>query len=135
MPDVLLELVALSSKNEYIAVVIMNRPAAKNALNKSLSLNLARILGELRQRQDVRVVILMGSGNCFCAGKPLACEGCIRSAARATERSIGGRRSLPNASGAHRTSRSESIILMGSPQQREIIQVLTYWIRCLPIPP
>lgn len=71
MPSVLLELVAISGKgkDEYIAIVIFNRPSAKNAMNKELSLNLARVLGELRERKDVRVVILMGAGNCFCAGK------------------------------------------------------------------
>ena len=49
----------------------VNRPEAKNALNKELSLELARILGDLRGRDDIRVCILIGSGQCFCAGAGL----------------------------------------------------------------
>lgn len=68
MPVVLLELVGVPDTTEYVAVVTLNRPEAKNALNKELSLELARILGELRSRDDIRVCIVIGSGQCFCAG-------------------------------------------------------------------
>jgi hypothetical protein len=69
MPLVLLELVGLPGMKEYVAVVTLNRPDAKNALNKELSLKLASMLGELRDREDIRVCILMGAGHCFCAGE------------------------------------------------------------------
>lgn len=68
MPIVLLELVGIPDTKEYAAVVTLNRPQAKNALNKELSLKLASTLGHLRSRDDIRVCILIGAGHCFCAG-------------------------------------------------------------------
>lgn len=68
MSVVLLELVGVPRTKDYVAVVTLNRPAAKNALNKELSVELARTLGELRSRDDIIVCIVIGSGHCFCAG-------------------------------------------------------------------
>lgn len=78
MPVVLLELVGVPGTKEYVAVVTLNRPQAKNALNKELSLELASTLGDLRSRDDIRVCIIIGSGQCFCAGEVCAveCQSC-----------------------------------------------------------
>jgi enoyl-CoA hydratase len=72
MPVVLLEFVGVPGTEDYVAVVTLNRPQAKNALNKELSLELASTLGELRSRDDIKVCILMGAGHCFCAGESLS---------------------------------------------------------------
>lgn len=67
MPNVLLEWCEVSPGCKY-AIVTLNRPAAKNALNKALSEELAQALNSARIREDVRCVVLIGAGGCFSAG-------------------------------------------------------------------
>ena len=55
-----------------IAVVILNRPEAMNALSKALRADLARVMREMDARDDVRAVILTGAGTrAFTAGLDL----------------------------------------------------------------
>ena len=51
--------------------LVLNRPAALNAMNSLLVNELHTVLDELRQDQTVRVVILRGAGRGFCAGLDL----------------------------------------------------------------
>lgn len=51
-----------------VAVVTMNRPAALNTLTIETLDQLADILAQLNRRNDVRAIILTGSGGAFAAG-------------------------------------------------------------------
>lgn len=55
-----------------IATVTLNRPHALNAINLALAEALSATCGHLRERNDVRVVIVTGAGErAFCAGADL----------------------------------------------------------------
>ena len=51
--------------------VTLNRPQVKNALNPTLIGELRTVFQNLRERRDVKVVILRGAGGTFCAGADL----------------------------------------------------------------
>jgi enoyl-CoA hydratase len=55
-----------------VAVVRMNRPDRRNAMNYALLSALYDALGELREDRACRVIILTGTGKGFCAGLDLA---------------------------------------------------------------
>ena len=54
-----------------IAVVTINRPEARNAVNGEVARGIARATDELDARGDVRVLVLTGAGGNFCAGMDL----------------------------------------------------------------
>ena len=55
-----------------IATVTLNRPHALNAISRALAEELSACCGLLRERTDIRVVILTGAGErAFCAGADL----------------------------------------------------------------
>ncbi len=51
--------------------VTLNRPEVKNALNPTLIGELKQVFDILRDRRDIKVVILRGAGDTFCAGADL----------------------------------------------------------------
>lgn len=51
-----------------IATLTLNRPESGNALNKDLVEQLTEVLNAIENDDDVRVVVLTGKGNMFCAG-------------------------------------------------------------------
>jgi len=51
-----------------VAVVTLNRPRRRNALNRELLQALRKMIVELRCDIDIRVVVLTGAGKSFCAG-------------------------------------------------------------------
>ncbi len=51
--------------------VTLNRPEVKNALNPTLIGEMKQVFAALRDRRDIKVVILRGAGGCFCAGADL----------------------------------------------------------------
>ena len=51
--------------------VTLNRPEVKNALNPILIGELRSVFEVLRDRRDIKVVILRGAGGTFCAGADL----------------------------------------------------------------
>lgn len=53
---------------EKIAVVTLNRPDARNAINPELKRELETIWLDLADDQDVNVIVLTGAGAAFCAG-------------------------------------------------------------------
>lgn len=56
-----------------VATLILNRPQARNALNRTLRRELLAVLTRLRDDPSVRVVILTGTGEkAFCAGGDLS---------------------------------------------------------------
>lgn len=53
---------------DAVATVVLARPDARNALNAGLIEELARCMEELAEDDNVRVVVLTGEGDFFCAG-------------------------------------------------------------------
>ena len=58
----------LVEKEGAVAKVILNRPDARNALANTMRQDLVRIYDELNDDDSVRVIVLTGAGNAFCAG-------------------------------------------------------------------
>ncbi|MDG6220066.1 MAG: enoyl-CoA hydratase/isomerase family protein [Candidatus Thermoplasmatota archaeon] len=58
----------LVEKDTCIAIVTIHSPGNKNALSVGLADELFRALERTSREEDVRVVVLTGSGACFCAG-------------------------------------------------------------------
>lgn len=54
-----------------LAIVQLNRPAARNALSRALMRELTRTARELSERSDIDVVLLTGAGGVFSAGADL----------------------------------------------------------------
>jgi isohexenylglutaconyl-CoA hydratase len=51
--------------------VTLNRPQVKNALNPTLIGELRAVFRNLRERRDIKTVVLRGAGGTFCAGADL----------------------------------------------------------------
>ncbi len=66
MPDALLAEVA-----EGIAVLSINRPGQRNAVNEAVARSVAAAFDELDPRPDVRAFVLTGAGGTFSAGMDL----------------------------------------------------------------
>lgn len=60
--------VYLESLAEGVAVVVINRPEAKNALNAAVRRQLAEQFSSLGQRDEVRAIVLTGGDQAFVAG-------------------------------------------------------------------
>nr|AAC77915.1 enoyl CoA hydratase [Rhodococcus fascians] len=54
-----------------IAVITINRPASRNAVNREVAEQIAAAIDELDSRDDLVVGILTGAGGSFCAGMDL----------------------------------------------------------------
>ena len=54
-----------------VSVITINRPKAKNAINRAVTLGVAAALDELDERDDLTLGILTGAGGTFCAGMDL----------------------------------------------------------------
>jgi len=61
----------LTDVQDGIATVTMNRPEKRNALSPQLIDALGQALQDLEHRSEVRVMILTGAGQSFCAGMDL----------------------------------------------------------------
>ncbi|MBN8624222.1 MAG: enoyl-CoA hydratase/isomerase family protein [Planctomycetes bacterium] len=55
----------------HTAVVTLNRPEKRNALNRALLAELQQTFEDLHLEKRVRAVVLTGAGNVFCAGMDL----------------------------------------------------------------
>ena len=54
-----------------IAWVILNRPEERNAMNPTMHYEMLDVLDELRFDDDVRILVLTGEGESWCAGQDL----------------------------------------------------------------
>lgn len=60
---------------DSIAVISNNNPSKKNAFDDDMDVQLFTILGELKERKDVRAVIWRGEGDAWSAGRDLSVIG------------------------------------------------------------
>jgi enoyl-CoA hydratase/carnithine racemase len=63
--------VVLYEKRDRIALVTLNRPEAKNAVDPEMHEGLCRAWADFRDDPDLDVAILSGAGETFCAGADL----------------------------------------------------------------
>jgi enoyl-CoA hydratase len=61
----------LTQVDNGVAVITINRPQAKNAVNGAVARGIAAAVEEFDRRSDVRVLVLTGAGGTFCAGMDL----------------------------------------------------------------
>ena len=66
MNTVLLEI------KDKIAIITINRPEKRNAINQQVRSELYEILKEVDSRDDIRVAVITGSGDVFVAGADIA---------------------------------------------------------------
>jgi len=59
------------SQNGHIAVLTINRPEARNALNPEVLVKLATAWKRVRDDENIRVAVICGTGPAFCAGMDL----------------------------------------------------------------
>lgn len=62
------EVLGIEKQGDGVAVVTLNRPEKRNALNGELRQAIIDALGELEADDDAKAVVLCGSGGTFCAG-------------------------------------------------------------------
>ena len=62
--------IVIKKENE-IATLTLNRPQVKNAMNPRMHLEMVEALSELEEDDEVRVLVLTGAGDSFCAGQDL----------------------------------------------------------------
>ena len=60
--------IVLYEKNETVGKIIINRPESLNALNSSVLIALNEVLAQIEEDEDLRVIIITGSGRSFVAG-------------------------------------------------------------------
>ena len=58
-------------RDGHIALVTLNRPDARNAINPEVGVRLAEAWHEVRDNDSIRVAVLTGRGSAFCAGADL----------------------------------------------------------------
>lgn len=61
----------LTSAENGVLTITLNRPEAKNAANKALAEGVAAAIDELESNDELRVAILTGAGGTFCSGMDL----------------------------------------------------------------
>jgi enoyl-CoA hydratase/carnithine racemase len=61
----------LVERDGAVAILTLNRPTTRNALNRELVVALGRALASAAEDADVRAVVLTGSGGSFCSGADL----------------------------------------------------------------
>lgn len=72
MNETVVKTVLVEKRSDGIAIVTLNRPEAANALSKQMLSDFRKILEDLKNDLQVRVVLLTGEGEkAFCAGADL----------------------------------------------------------------
>jgi trans-feruloyl-CoA hydratase/vanillin synthase len=61
----------LIKKSDGVAVITLNRPTKRNAMNPTLHRDMTAALEELRSDDAAKVIVITGAGEVFCAGMDL----------------------------------------------------------------
>lgn len=64
-------MIQLNQQDNGVAVLSLNRPEVRNAINPELIADLSQQLTNLSKQPDLRLVVLKGEGKSFCAGADL----------------------------------------------------------------
>jgi enoyl-CoA hydratase len=64
--------VLICEEHDAVAIITLNRPEKRNALSRQLRDEIVSCLAELEQNENIKAVIITGSGDSFCAGFDLA---------------------------------------------------------------
>eukprot|EP01121_Diplochlamys_sp_Union-15-3_P001203 TRINITY_DN11065_c0_g1_i1.p1 TRINITY_DN11065_c0_g1~~TRINITY_DN11065_c0_g1_i1.p1 ORF type:complete len:265 (-),score=36.81 TRINITY_DN11065_c0_g1_i1:108-902(-) len=64
----------LLSVEKHVATITLNRPQRGNSITGTMSSKLLEVLNTLEKNDDVRVVVITGSGKYFCTGMDLGAE-------------------------------------------------------------
>jgi enoyl-CoA hydratase/carnithine racemase len=62
----------LIKKEDGVATVILNRPEMRNAMNLTMADEMPKVMAQLQIDDQVRAILLTGSGRDFCSGADLA---------------------------------------------------------------
>jgi enoyl-CoA hydratase len=73
--ETIMEQAVLFDVNEGVALITLNRPERRNALNQALLSQLYDALDRVRDEDAVTAAIITGQGKAFCSGIDLACLG------------------------------------------------------------
>ncbi len=65
------QLIQIDLSTPHIAIIKINRPEVKNALNTAVRKQLAQAFAEQSSNDEVRVIVLTGGDECFAAGADL----------------------------------------------------------------
>ncbi|KAK3813670.1 MAG: ClpP/crotonase-like domain-containing protein [Linnemannia elongata] len=65
------ETVKVSFPSEFVAHVELNRPKKLNAINDAMWTDIGAVFNQLRDDENVRAIVLSGSGRCFTSGLDL----------------------------------------------------------------
>lgn len=76
------EYLLVEKSGDGVCTITLNRPDRLNAVNVRLSLELPDAINEAADDDDVRVIVLTGSGRAFCSGLDLSDEDAIKSRTR-----------------------------------------------------
>lgn len=60
---------------DYILTLTLNRPEAMNAFTVEMANELIEVFNQASEDDDIRVIVVTGSGRAFCAGMDLSVEG------------------------------------------------------------
>src|SRR5579863_6203695 len=71
---------ALLAINGAIATITLNRPAAFNAIDLSIAKKLEELAAEVESSDEIKVLVLEGTGRAFCAGGDLQTIGAASAA-------------------------------------------------------
>ncbi|OGO52076.1 MAG: enoyl-CoA hydratase [Chloroflexi bacterium RBG_16_68_14] len=58
----------LEKRDDGVAVLTMNRPEKRNAVNNEMHSELERVFREIGDDEEIRALVLTGAGKAFCAG-------------------------------------------------------------------
>jgi enoyl-CoA hydratase len=61
----------LVEQDDGVLVITINRPHARNAVNRAVSYGVCAAIDELERRDDLRIGVLTGAGGTFCSGMDL----------------------------------------------------------------
>jgi E-phenylitaconyl-CoA hydratase len=89
---------------DNVAVITLNRPAVRNAMNRELSAALRQALQRVREDADIRVAVITGAGGTFSAGADLK------------ERAHSGRAADASAASVIETSRAGGFSTLAIPK-------------------
>jgi enoyl-CoA hydratase/carnithine racemase len=62
----------LSERHDAVALISINRPASKNALNEAVRADIRRACAAAESDSSIRAILFTGEGDSFCAGADIA---------------------------------------------------------------